>query len=179
MGETREPYKYVVALGSQISSVISPGTYPLHTACFVVLLRVHDHSCQWTDRLTDPLFEPLKKFDIIYRTQFDTPSFRSCVPNPFNNSVDRDREMRFSRKFWQLMWNIDKPIRVRQGDQITDGILLFVRPIYESWELEVSMNIGEQGYVAVKTFHEGDVEGVSGAFELPEDLFVGTTNRPP
>lgn len=87
--------------------------------------------------------------------------------------------MHFSGKFWQQVWNIDRPIRVREGDQVTDDTLLFVRPTNESWGLEASVNIGVQGYIATKTFHEGDVEGVTGAFELPKDLFMDTTDCSP
>ncbi len=165
---------------SELLSILPPGVYSLPdfvNAMQVQQWKMEDARLAETEEalpeeaLPEEAYAILDTFNKLYGKYFRTyEGAKVFHPVKFTGNVASSREIQLSRKHWQLVANFGQKIQTRKGN-IATALVIGIYPCYDSLKVNVKItSIWEDIEMEDVTFEEEDVEGINGAYFLPEDV---------
>lgn len=165
---------------SELLSILPPGVYSLPD--FVNAMQVQGWKMEHArlaeteealpeEALPEEAYAILETFIILYGKYFRTyEAAKVFHPIKFTGNVASSREIQLSRKHWQLVANFGQKIQTRKGN-IATALVTGIYPCYDSLKVNVKItSIWEDIEMEDVTVEEEDVEGINGAYFLPEDV---------
>ena len=163
---------------SEFLPILPPGVYSLPD--FVNAMQVQQWKMEEAETekalpegayvLPEEAYVILETFNALYEYFITHEEAKVFHPIKFAGNVASLREIRFSRKHWQLVANFGEKIQTCKGNTAT-ALVIGIYPCYDLFKVKVKIaSIEENIEMKAVTFEEEDVEGINEAYFLPKDV---------